>query len=391
MVAAEVPSAAWLRSRRDGALYLLRRPGRPTPLKVAQQIQKRMRKQITGAEDLRIRDHVRERMEQPPVVRLRDKVSFMFGVLGCAVLEFVILRQPHDFATCYLLFIIPLLFMRLWMYTKLKWHYFLIDFCYVANAACLLQVLCLPQCVSLIIINYAHASGPLALAIPTWRNSLVFHSVDKITSVFVHTLPALLLFCIRWYPPAGFELPANLEFGRTMASGMLGYVCWQAFYLLHTEVFFRKQLNKQQELMTSIRWLTTPPYSGITLWVHRVVRACGILKPGEMFDSESWKTKMIFISVQLLYTAVTMLPVTWLWSSFYLHVWYLLIILLVCVWNGASYYIEVFSHAYRKQFEGDSSARRAAYLEVMGAPRRNSKPSTPPVGAESGAGTTKEE
>ena len=232
-------------------------------------------------------------------------------------------------------------------------------------------MLCLPQCVSLIIINYAHASGPLALAIPTWRNSLVFHSVDKITSVFVHTLPALLLFCIRWcvpkppqepavanlpshtpihtpwplirdrYPPAGFELPANLEFGRTMASGMLGYVCWQAFYLLHTEVFFRKQLNKQQELMTSIRWLTTPPYSGITLWVHRVVRACGILKPGEMFDSESWKTKMIFISVQLLYTAVTMLPVTWLWSSCYLHVWYLLIILLVCVWNGASYYIEV--------------------------------------------------
>ncbi len=145
MVAAEVPSAAWLRSRRDGALYLLRRPGRPTPLKVAQQIQKRMRKQITGAEDLRIRDHVRERMEQPPVVRLRDKVSFMFGVLGCAVLEFVILRQPHDFATCYLLFIIPLLFMRLWMYTKLKWHYFLIDFCYVANAACLLQVRAAPR------------------------------------------------------------------------------------------------------------------------------------------------------------------------------------------------------------------------------------------------------
>ena len=83
-------------------------------------------------------------MEQPRL-SLRDKVSFMFGVLGCAVLEFVILRQPHDFATCYLLFIIPLLFMRLWMYTKLKWHYFLIDFCYVANAACLLQVRAAPR------------------------------------------------------------------------------------------------------------------------------------------------------------------------------------------------------------------------------------------------------
>lgn len=143
MVAAEV-SSTWLRSRRDRALHLLRRPGRPTALKVAQQIHKRMRKQITGAEDRKIRDHVLERMEQPPVVRLRDKVSFMFGVLGCAVLEFVVLRQPHDFARCYLCFIIPLLFMRLWMYTQLKWHYFLIDFCYVANAACLLQARAAP-------------------------------------------------------------------------------------------------------------------------------------------------------------------------------------------------------------------------------------------------------
>ena len=29
-------------------------------------------------------------------------------------------------------------------------------------------------------MNFAHTSGPLALAIPIWRNSLVFHSLDKV-------------------------------------------------------------------------------------------------------------------------------------------------------------------------------------------------------------------
>lgn len=28
--------------------------------------------------------------------------------------------------------------------------------------------------------------GPLASAIITWRNSLVFHSIDKVTSLFIH-------------------------------------------------------------------------------------------------------------------------------------------------------------------------------------------------------------
>ena len=54
---------------------------------------------------------------------------------------------------------------------------------------------------------------------------------------------------------------------------------------------------------------------------------------------------------QLVYTALTIVPACYLWSSRRAHLLYLGAILSVCVWNGASYYIEVFSKAYRKQFE----------------------------------------
>ena len=49
--------------------------------------------------------------------------------------------------------------------------------------------------------------------------------------------------------------------------------------------------------------------------------------------------------VQLLYTVVTLLPVVWLWESFALHLAYLLAIYTYSIWNGGSYYIEVFSKA----------------------------------------------
>ena len=55
---------------------------------------------------------------------------------------------------------------------------------------------------------------------------------------------------------------------------------------------------------------------------------------------------------------------------------YLLTVYTVCVWNGASYYIEVFSKAYRKQFEGDAATRRQKAIEALGAPKR---PTPPPA------------
>ena len=33
-----------------------------------------------------------------------------------------------------------------------------------------------------------------------WRNSLVFHDVEKITSLYIHIFPGLLLYALRWYP-----------------------------------------------------------------------------------------------------------------------------------------------------------------------------------------------
>jgi hypothetical protein len=40
------------------------------------------------------------------------------------------------------------------------------------------------------------SNGPLAIAVIAWKNSLVFHDIDKITSLYIHIAPPLGKFKI---------------------------------------------------------------------------------------------------------------------------------------------------------------------------------------------------
>ena len=37
--------------------------------------------------------------------------------------------------------------------------------------------------------NFVLSHGPLAIAILAWQNSIVFHSLDKMTSFYIHIMP----------------------------------------------------------------------------------------------------------------------------------------------------------------------------------------------------------
>jgi hypothetical protein len=69
-----------------------------------------------------------------------------------------------------------------------KWslqHYYLLDWCYVSNALLVGWIYCFPRSVMLFKICFAHAMGPLLWSILAFRNSIVPHSLDKMTSHFM--------------------------------------------------------------------------------------------------------------------------------------------------------------------------------------------------------------
>ena len=46
------------------------------------------------------------------------------------------------------------------------------------------------------------ANGPMAGGAYAFRNTLALHSVSRMFSVWIHLVPALVTFCIRWHPSA---------------------------------------------------------------------------------------------------------------------------------------------------------------------------------------------
>ena len=95
-----------------------------------------------------------------------------------------------------------LLSYRWYSYKKQKYHYFLFDFCYFTNFL-IFVYLWLPWGYAykgvLFPMIFGFSNGPVLAAVALWKNSLVPHSVDKMTSVLIHVSPSITLWGIRWY------------------------------------------------------------------------------------------------------------------------------------------------------------------------------------------------
>ena len=78
-----------------------------------------------------------------------------------------------------------------------------------------------------------------------------------------------------------------------------------------------------------------------------IMRKIGVMKNSEEFDAETIKTKLIFVSAQLMYTIVTLLPVKLLYNSYIFSILYMTGIFAWCVFQGAESYFEDFTERYR--------------------------------------------
>lgn len=79
----------------------------------------------------------------------------------------------------------------------------------------------------------------------------------------------------------------------------------------------------------------------------------------EEFDHRNLKTKTVFMGTQLLYTLCSVAPVL-LWFRYRLvSLWFIVFIFVLGVFNGASYYIEIFSSRYQLKFNRDDTAKVA--------------------------------
>ncbi|GJQ13922.1 hypothetical protein GpartN1_g5713.t1 [Galdieria partita] len=279
------------------------------------------------------RERFKEALRQPLFVKTIDKFAFIVGISNLVVTEYFLLRAPKALWKYYLILIGPLMVLRYWLYRRAKFHYFMYDFCYFAQILLIVSLVFCPTSQVFHRINFGIANGPLAWAILLWRNSLVFHSLDKMTSLFIHSFPPLVSYCLRWYPETcEWKETSRFHFLMQIVGAPFAlYLLWQFLYLLKTEWLSRKKLKQDPDLMTSLRYLTKERSS---LSYHVI----------SMFGEQHQLAT--FVGLQCLYTLLTLFFSMLLYNHQWFHALFLASMGFASLWNGASYYFDIFARRY---------------------------------------------
>lgn len=288
---------------------------------------------------------IKQKLQQEPFVRLRDEIAFLLGVVNLAVTSFLLGKKPEWIPMLYTIKFVVLVGSRVYLYKRARFHYFLLDFCYFANVMLLAYLHFFPQYGKLFVAVFIFSNGPLAWAIVTWRNSLVFHSLDKITSLFIHIDPPITTFVLRWWISSSkynvCTADCNFTWGDLAFTALPFYFIWQIAYFVKVELLSRQKIQ-HKDYMTSRRWLSN---NSVFQSLVKNVRS-------DMFKA------FLFMAMSFLYAVLTSIPTKLLFDSEMLHMAFLISCFVASAWNGGTFYIEVFSRKYMQQFNEDRASKQ---------------------------------
>ncbi|CAF4203707.1 unnamed protein product [Rotaria magnacalcarata] len=177
--------------------------------------------------------------------------------------------------------------------------------------------------------------------------------LDNVTSVFIHMYPALTLFTIRWLLPINLQrewYPAIAAIGLSIPTvtaifyTVVFYLLWQLLYYVFI-IYGRREKVARGLRATSYTWLLADKTSFVSRLIGKFI------KGGQEEGIDKLKVLVYFI-LQFCYMLASILPVCWwYYSNMNANVIFLCSIFAVSVYNGASFYIDVFSRCYIKSFE----------------------------------------
>ena len=125
---------------------------------------------------------------------------------------------------------------------------------------------------------------------------------------------------------------------------------WQISYLFITEVLLFSYLQ-DEEVVTSLRYLVTDKKNPSVKQIRKFLTKKGVIKKGEELDPRTMLSKCIFVFSQAIYSILTILHVRMIYAHYRVSCIYIILIFGIGVWNGASYYIEIFSTRYNLKFQ----------------------------------------
>lgn len=277
-----------------------------------------------------------------------DKLAYVFGTTMLIAYSYLMGKYPHTHIYTFVSVLLTgLLIHRYYSYALVESHYkwYLLDFCYIANVLLLVLINFAPKCQWLLITCYIFSNGPLAAAIAAFRNSLVYHRIDMLTSLAIHAIPMTLSIHIRWYTvPEQEHLPLEEQkfaplsqnetwgdaFENLVFNPIKIYLCWLVAYGFIN--FVCTSRISSYELDSSYKTFTTIPA------LRKSVEFMSFIP-----------MEIVFLLCHFFYYLVLHIWALLMYNFYYLNMaacafW--------CIWSffqGANYYMDYFAKKYESQ------------------------------------------
>jgi len=290
--------------------------------------------------------------------RVLDKLTFLLSVVMIVAVG-VCMANPYARRILPYLFSITTIVMiviRYFQYKKRKSHYFLVDFCYWMNLMSIIQVTAAPQNEVFFALMFAITHSILPWTIIAYRNSMVFHSIDKFTSFAVHAFPMALYYTVRWHPKDcaawwwdDFSVEVTDLFGNEIGGNWIILAVFQTGGTITVfvvqqllEMLFLYQVAKK--FTNFFHVYTDPSYQ--TLFRFSANKGKGFIYNFLNALGPKWQLLMWFL-LNLVFASLTSVPVHAWYANVYANALFAVLVFLAGTWNAGNFYIEVFSRKYK--------------------------------------------
>lgn len=207
----------------------------------------------------------------------------------------------------------------------------------------------------------ASALGPLSWACLALHNGLVFHSIEKTASLFIHFTPTMVAWTLRWFPDDVSEIwPSRFprhslhvaELGELYLAGLIPYLLWLVLHAL---------------------WLITigvncPEKGYATVFDGLYVKNKLDAKFTSLFGCSGirWHAA-IYLMIHAITCSFAFVWAVLCYRFFWLHTLWGAALYLAAAWSGAGYYNFVFTGVYARAL-GDlipKTTRRTMSCEAL--------------------------
>lgn len=129
-----------------------------------------------------------------------DRNKFVLGVFIIIFQAFLLGRYPHTVYYDFHCILCTFMIVQKGVYYKTRgYHYYLTDLCYATNWLTIVFFEFLPKNDYIFKTAFFYSTGILAMATYQFRNQLVFHNFDYLSSLSIHLFPMIAFWNLRWF------------------------------------------------------------------------------------------------------------------------------------------------------------------------------------------------